>query len=570
MNIRPLNPFYLYATLWRGGGCARKSALVVIGVMTGLAAGTVRAADPKAAEAPVAQGEPSAQRADAQEAAPRFNVRQIRVRGAKTLDASVIESAIYPYLGKGRTTDDLEAARAALEKAYKDKGHQTVAVEIPQQSGTRGIIYMDVVENRVGRLRVHGAKWFSADKIKKGAPSLAEGTIPDFKAVEKDIIALNGWPDRRVTPVLRPGIEPGTVDVDLNVEDKMPLHGSIELNNRYSPDTTELRLNGAVNYNNLWQLGHSLGLAAQIAPQRLEDAEVYSGYYIARFAQAPDFSLMFMGTKQNSDVSTLGGSVVAGRGEILGVRTMFSLPRRGNYFHSLGFGLDYKSFDENITLADSVMATPIDYYPITLEYGGGWTGENYFTEFNASVNFHLRGLGSKPEGFDAKRYDSDGSYLFFRGDLSHTQDLPAGFEGFAKAQVQLSNDPLVNSEQFSGGGLSSVRGYLESEALGDSGWFLTAELRTPSLFQHMGAEIEGQDPEQEWRWHVFIDGGQLFVNDILPGQEDSYNLASIGLGSRLMLWNHLNGSFDLAWPLIDQAYTKAGDAFLSFRLWADF
>jgi hemolysin activation/secretion protein len=58
--------------------------------------------------------------------------------------------------------------------------------------------------------------------------------VPNFNQVEREIVALNQWLDRRVTPTLRGGVEPGTVDVDLKVKDILPLHGSVELNNRYS------------------------------------------------------------------------------------------------------------------------------------------------------------------------------------------------------------------------------------------------------------------------------------------------------------------------------------------------
>ena len=47
-----------------------------------------------------------------------FPVRQIRVRGAKILTADEIASAIYPYLGMGRTLSDLEQARAAQPRAH--------------------------------------------------------------------------------------------------------------------------------------------------------------------------------------------------------------------------------------------------------------------------------------------------------------------------------------------------------------------------------------------------------------------------------------------------------------------
>ena len=115
------------------------------------------------------------------------------------------------------------------------------------------------MEGKVGRLRVNGARWFLPSRIKSEVPSVAEGSVPNLNQVGKEIVAVNRLADRRVTPELRPGIEPGTVDIDLNVEDKLPLHGSIELNNRYSADTTALRLNGALSYGNLFQKGHTAG-----------------------------------------------------------------------------------------------------------------------------------------------------------------------------------------------------------------------------------------------------------------------------------------------------------------------
>jgi hemolysin activation/secretion protein len=501
----------------------------------------------------------------------RFMVRQFRVRGAKNLPPAAVEKAVYPFVGPGRTLEDLEQARAALEKAYRDEGYQTVAVEIPQQNGTRGIIYMDAVENKVGRLRVRGARYFQPSRILKSVPSLAEGGVPDFDQVQKEIVAVNAWPDRRVTPVLRPGVEPGTVDVDLNVEDEFPLHGSVELNNRYSPDTTELRLNTALSYDNLWQLGHSVGGALQIAPERPEDALVYSAYYIARFASAPEWSVMLNGTKQDSDVSTLGGAAVAGRGQILGLRVNRTLPGGDGFYHSLSTGFDWKQFDEDVVVGEQSFSTPIEYYPFNLSYNASWDGKKTFTTLGASVNLHTRGLGSDVFEFDAKRFEADGKYIFLRGDLSHTHDLPGGFQAFLKIQGQATADALVNSEQFAGGGQGTVRGYLESETLGDKGYFGTLEVRTPSLLQKwVPPEERNNNPKHEWRFHAFVDGGRVVLNKPLPAQKTSFDLASVGVGTRLLAWEHWNGAVDVAWPLEDQSYTTAGDPFLSFRLWADF
>ncbi|MFH0302086.1 POTRA domain-containing protein, partial [Bradyrhizobium sp. 31Argb] len=78
--------------------------------------------------------------AAAQSAAPaqRFDIDDFAVQGADKLPQIDVEEAIYPFLGPGKSADDVEKARAALEKAYRDKGFQTVSVSVPTQNALRG------------------------------------------------------------------------------------------------------------------------------------------------------------------------------------------------------------------------------------------------------------------------------------------------------------------------------------------------------------------------------------------------------------------------------------------------
>jgi hemolysin activation/secretion protein len=498
-----------------------------------------------------------------------FYIREYRVDGASRLKKLEVEEAVYPFLGPSRTPDDVESARAALEKVYHDKGFQTVSVIVPHQDPRKGLIRLTVTESKIGRLRVNGAKFFRPSRIKHEAPSLAEGNVPDMKQLSKEIIALNRLPDRKVTPVLKAGIEPDTVDIDLNVEDKFPLHGSLELNNRYSANTTKTRLNGSLSYGNLFQLGHTIGSSFQIAPENLDDAQVYSGYYLARISDAA--SLMLQGTKQDSNVSTIGGAAVAGRGYVFGIRVLFDLPTKDKFYQNFNLGLDYKNLTENIVVnkkkKKDLIASPIEYYPLSASYGATWLENKAFTEFNASLNFHLRGIGSGQTDYANKRRDADGNYVFLRSDLTHIHDFKNTSQIFGKIQGQLASRPLVNGEQISGGGLETVRGYLEGTSLGDNGIFGSVEYRSPTL---IGEASKTGSPENEWRFHTFADVGLLGIYKALPGQQERFGFASAGVGTRLKALNHLNGSIDLSVPFISQADTKAGDVRLTLRGWADF
>ena len=489
-------------------------------------------------------------------------IRQYRVNGGSDLLPRVqIESAVYPFLGPGRTENDVEQARAALEKAFRDKGYQTVTVQIPPQQVRRGVVVLQVVEGKIGRLRVKGAHYYLPSAIKNAAPSMAEGTVPDFNAVQKDIVALNQIPGRQVTPVLRPGVVPGTYDIDLNVKDSLPLHSSLELNNRYSLSTTVLRLNGSISYDNLWQLGHKIGASFQIAPERLTDAEVFSGFYVAPIPNVEGLSLMFQGTKQNSDVSTLGGPAVAGNGDTIGGRALITLPTGTNYYQSFNTGIDYKHQYQNVVFG------PITYYPICANYSLTLTGSGSVTELNLGVNFSLRGVSGNQTAFQSRGTQGDASYIYLRGDLSRTQDLPQGFQLFGKLQGQLSDQPLLDTEQFGGGGYSTARGYLEATQLGDDALFGTLELRSPSIGSCFG---KVGDKINDWRFFVFTDNGVLAFVDPLPQTQSKFTLSSVGIGTRAQAFGYFNGEIDLGVPLISKDLTGVPNYLITFRVWADF
>lgn len=496
---------------------------------------------------------------------PRIFIQEYKIKGARQLTRREIEEAVYPYLGPGRTQEDVEKARSALEKAYQGKGYQTTSVQVPAQPWRNGSIILEVAEAPVGQLRVRGSRYFLPSQIRAQAPSMAEGKVINFNEVNQDIIALNQHADQRVTPSLRQGVTPGTVDIDLEVKDSLPLHGSLELNNRYSPNTTQLRLDGAMNYDNLWQLGHSIGGSFQLSPENINQVQVYSGYYSARLPNVNWMSLMVHGTKQDSQVSTLGNLAVGGGGDVVGTQSSITLPGGKDFSNSLSFGFDYKSNNQNVGPSGDTNTTQTSYhyYPFSVTYSGAWVTKAHQTELNLGPCICFRGLGSSEKSFEESRYKCDGSYVYLRGDLSHTHELPKGFQLYGKIQGQVSDLPLVSGEQFGGGGLGTVRGYLEGEVFGDDALFGRLELRSPSLFNYFG------NKSSDWRVYLFTEGGRLWLLDPLPQQQSRFDLASFGAGSEIHFLNHYNGSLDLGVPLISQSPTSALDLLLTFRVWVE-
>ena len=519
-----------------------------------------------AAEEPAPKAAPSNSSAPAPAERPRtFDINEFRVIGSTKLSALEVEQALNPFVGPRRVLEDVEKARAALEKAYLDKGYQSVSVAIPQQTVREGVVLLKVTEGTVGRLRVRGAHWFSPRDIKQQAPSVAEGSVPNFDEIARDIVVLNQIPDRRVTPSLRAGTIPGTVDVDLIVQDTFPLHGSLELNNRHGRYTTPLRIAGSIHYDNLWQLGHSLAFSYQVAPHRPDDGRVFTASYLARFPTLPCFTLSASYLDQNSDVSTVGGVNVAGTGQIAGGRANFTLPGTPTFFHTVVTGFDYKRFGQQIRLGDTSSSVPVTTWPVTAQYAAIFSREASETQFTLGVTFNVRATSSAISRFEDRRFDAKGDFIYYRGDLSRTNRLPLDFQLFVRLQGQYSADPLLTSDQFSAGGVDSVRGYYESEVVGDLGASGSVELRGPSF-----APLFNKRFLNDWRLHAFVDGAWVGIQDALPEQQIRFKLLSLGGGTRFKLFDHAIGELDVAVPMRSEGITQQYDTRFHFRVAAIF
>lgn len=503
--------------------------------------------------------------ASAQE--PKFYIKEYRILGNKRLSGREVGALVYPFLGPARTPSDVEQARQALEKAMHERGFQTVSVTIPDQDPLSGVIRLEVVEATIGRVRVHGAKWFLPSRIRRELPSLAEGKTPNFKQVEHEIIAANRSPYRRVKPELKPGVQVGTLDLDLTVEDQLPLSATLEINNRYSLNTSPWRVGGGFTYANLFQAGHNIGMDFQLAPENLDDAFVYSGRYLIPLSD--ELSLALGITRQESNISIVGGAAVAGIGTIGSVRLAKELPGNRSLTQQFQFGFDWKDFSEDLSVAGATLSSPVEYWPISADYQAAWLQEQAFTEFRTGVTLHIRGLGSGGESFVGKRYGADDSFAYWRVEASRTQDLNHGSQWFARLQGQVASQPLINNEQMTAGGLSSVRGYLEATALGDDGGSATIEWRTPNAYGNSNSNSQDRK-KADLRAHTFLDAGWVSIREPLPGQDRSTSLLSAGLGSRFSRPDGWNASIDLGFPLVSQPESEAGHPRVTFRSWADF
>lgn len=512
--------------------------------------------------APAAAAPPKPTQAREQEAT--FDVFEYRVEGATVLPVTVVEQAVYPHLGEKKTLADVEKAREALEKAYHGAGYLTVLASIPQQKVDGGVVTLAVTEASVERLRVVDSQYSSLGAVKAAAPALAEGTVPNFNDMQKELAALNRSSDRKITPVMRPGVTPGTVEIDLKVQDQLPFHGNVDVNNYYSQDTSPTRLEASLRWDNLWQKQHGLGLTFQTAPEAPDESRVFALNYTVPLDSGN--YLAFYAVKSDSDVAAVGTLNVVGNGEIAGARYIVPLRGRDGFFHTATLGVDYKSVDQEVALiGGGGFQTPITYMPFTLGWDGTWLGQGYLgqgriSKFGVAFNFNFRGSVDDEQEFADKRFEGRASYAYLRGVFSHEESWANDMQLALRGGWQLASRPLVSNEQFIIGGVHTVRGYLEAAALGDDGFQLTLEARTPNYAKHLSNSLD------DLRLLAFVDGGYVSIQQPLDSQEPDFTLAGTGIGLRFNGWGGVTGAFDWAVALQDLGEVERGDSQGYFRL----
>jgi hemolysin activation/secretion protein len=494
----------------------------------------------------------------AQVASPQFDILEFEVEGNTRLKATQVEAAVMPFMGEKRDMAAIEGARAALEKAYQNAGYLTVFVDVPEQRIDGGVVRLAVLEGRVDKLYVTGSRYFDQGRIRAIATELAEGTVPNFNVVQQQIAALSQTPERRVQPVLRPGREPGTVEAELKVTDQLPLGGSVELNNAAAAGTEALRAAVNLRYDNLFQRDHSLSLTALTAPMQPSQSQVLVLNYLVPLGDGD--SLNISAVNSSSDIDSLGGTRVLGKGTTLGLR--YGLNRVGsNAAHGLSLGVDVKDLTEDVLTSAGTIGSPLRYAPLQAAYNGNWWGAWGQQQLSASATFGLRpvwrqmrtdcqladGSFGVADQFACKRRGADGGFTTVKLDWrGSTRVGPT--EWALRIAGQIASQPLVSAEQFSVGGADSVRGYAEGSVSADYGVLASLELRSRNLAPALLKAFDGANlpPFTELVLFGFSDVARVALIEPEPGQPNRSTLLGTGVGVRLGLQPGLSLAMDWA------------------------
>ncbi len=471
------------------------------------------------------------------------------------------------------TAEEINAFHTKLTKALQEKGYVFAKVTFPTRIWAYGIFLAKVDGGPLGTITVRGNRYYSAQQI---IDSLADkpGARFNYARVHGELFDLNAKPDLNVDARLKPTLRDGrrVVDAELEVEDKLPVHGALRLSNTGTKDTNEWRIRSTLQHVNLTKADDVLTADWLTSP----DISDVNAYTIGYFRPLDDrWSLFVSGAYTDSDIEDVLPELdVTGRGyqaQILFERVLEETPR---FRTTLGLGWQYAQNETEQSISgtewndrDIAISMPVVELKRDARVFDRYNGRN-FLSVRGLANFAGQFGSSSKEEFigEGGAGFTDGDFAMLRFRAARFQRLfacpnEAGkWSLYAEVNGQLTSDSVPPMVRHSLGGADTVRGYEEQEVAGDNAVNATLELRTPLLQNFIpglkkSEEYLDANPEA-WQQHrlqfvAFADAGWIQNKEAMPGEMERETLASLGVGLRLGFTKFSQMHVDYAYPLED-------------------
>ena len=456
---------------------------------------------------------------------------------------------VQPYLGKPVTMKLLAELTRAIVAFYRDHDRPVVNVFVPEQKINSGYIQIVVIESRVEKVDATGAHYFSNNFLKHQV-SLRPGDPISGNALRNDLSWINRNPFLQSDVLLAPGDAPGTTDLLLRTQDRLPLRVYGGYENSGNQYTGTNRLFAGFNYGNVFGLGQQASFQFTSAPD-INQFYAYSGNYVIPLPWK--HLLTFFGSYSATNANLGGGFNSGGVNWQLSTRYEIPLPSTPHFSESVSGGFDFKRSDNGLAFGIiTVPDTTTDIDQFVLSYQATYTDDYGSTSGSASVYLSPGDFTAynTTAAFVTQRAGSQANYAYEQYAINRTTNLPAGFTWDLRAELQVSNENLLPSEELGMGGYDTVRGYEEREVNGDHGFLFSNQVVTPPV--SLAALFGSTKIKDQLQFLAFVDYGGTGLyrqepSDINP----SSDLLSVGPGIRYTISPYLTFRFDYGFQLIN-------------------
>jgi hemolysin activation/secretion protein len=460
--------------------------------------------------------------------------------------------------GGNLTLDDLEEIRQKLTLLYINAGYINSGAILPDQTidKERGIVRYQIVEGRLNKIDVTGKtrlrRGYLEDRIwrDKSEPL-------DALKLRNNLELLRQNPNvRSVNAELKPGERPGESVLDVAVAENTPWQVGLQFDNNRSPSVGAERFSFIASDTDLLGLSDSLNLRWGLTKGQLDHAEFaeLDDVNVAYSVPVSRYDTTLQVSFENSDSPvveepfaqldirsrTQGFSVGLRQPLYRTVNTEFAvsvaLSRRDNKTFLAG---EPYSFSPGVVNGDSTVTA------VRLGQEFLTRTQEYALALRSTFSIGVDALQAtiQPDGIP------DSQYWAWLGQAQYVRRLPRDWQLILRGTAQLTDQALLPIEQFSLGGVDTVRGYRENQLVRDEALVATAELRIPVVRKNDRSVLD---------LAVFFDAGWAKNNGI-PGNptlSDQF-ISSAGLG---VIWNPVhNFSATIYWGIPFKHFEQNAD-----------
>lgn len=423
---------------------------------------------------------------------------------------------------------------------YRKNNQPVVDVSVPEQKISNGVVQVIVTESRVGKVCVTGPCFFKPGVLLRQAYTRPGCRIYE-SVLNDDLNWLSRNPYRNVDVELSPGDAPGTTDVEFKIDDRRPWRLYTGYEDTGTRQTGIERTIYGASWSNAFQKDHLLGyqFAASSDFQRLTaHSLVYEIPLLNRDR------LQFYGSYAEINGTPLGFFGTSGIAWQTAGRYFHTLPSRCDTFrHSLVSGVDFKRTNTNLEFGGTqIFNSNADILQFVLGYHGAKQTFSGPLQWRLDFVYGPSGISgvNNNAAYQTIRNNAEADYFYGRAFVEHSTPLPFCLNFVTRFNAQVADGNLLPSEQIGFGGYYSVRGYDMRVVNGDSGYVTNLELVTDP-FRY------GSCCQHTIQYLTFYDFGDSYNHTLLPGEDPSVDLSSVGIGLRYSYADNVTLRADYAW-----------------------
>jgi hemolysin activation/secretion protein len=465
----------------------------------------------------------------------RFLVKKIEVQGNTVLQSEIYQ-LVKRFEHKKVTLEDLTKLRSQITQLYVKNGYITSGAFLPtNQNLSDGVVEIQVVEGELEQIEIGGLKHLRENYVRSRLDRISKTPLKQ-QEIEQALQLLQLDPlIKKVNAELTVGTTPARNILLVNLKEAPRLEVRISANNYRSPSVGSEQVELQIAHKNLLGFGDRIAASYGIT----EGLDIYNISYDLP-VNANNGTINFSYDNGDSQIVEAEFQDLNIDSDIQTYSVGFRQPlvRSPNTEFALGLSLDLRRsntfFNEepyNFTPGSQNGESNVT----VLRLSQDWVDRNTrrVLAFRSQFNIGL-------DAVDATNNDTEADGVFFSwlGQFQWVQQLSPRTLLLTRVYAQFTPDPLLSLEQFSLGGIDTVRGYRQNQIVADNGVFGSIEYRV-SLTSN----------PQTLYFTPFFDFGTAWNDEELD--LDPATLASLGVGLDWQVIPNLSLLVDYGIPLIE-------------------